>query len=38
MYPHHPQTTSLATTSNDELGQEESNIALSFVEKVQWAV
>jgi len=38
IYPHYPQKTSLATTSNDELGQEEDQIALPCVEEVHWAV
>jgi len=38
IYPHYPQKTSLATTSNDELCQEEDKIAQPFVEEVHWAV
>jgi len=38
IYPQYPQDTSLATTSNDELGQEDDKIALPFVEEVHWAV
>jgi len=38
IYPHYPQKTSLATTSNDELGQEDDKIALPCVEEVRLAV
>jgi len=37
IYSHHPQKTSLATTSNDILPHEEEQIALPFVEEVHWA-
>jgi len=38
IYPHHPDNTLLATTSNHELAQEEDKIALPFVEEVHWVV
>ena len=36
IYPHVPQNTSLATTLNDKLGQEEDKTALLYVEEVHW--
>jgi len=38
IYPHYLQKTSLASTSNDEPGQEENKIALPFVEEVHRGV
>jgi len=38
IYPHDPQNTWLATTSNDELDQEEEKIAPPFVEGVHGKV
>jgi hypothetical protein len=38
IYPQYPQKTSLATTLNVELGQEEEKIAQPFMEVVYWVV